>query len=346
MSRGLYPSPFFNKKSEGITLIETLIAIAVFSLIAGALFASIVNLYQTNDFVWHQANAVSEARRGVKTMIREIREAQVGEDGSYMIATAGDSEFIFFSDIDQDDEVERIRYYLGGTSASEDTKDCVSYIDGGTCSVVFSDFYTGTLEQAQVQVSIEGDFGWSIEDADVFADGFKLGDLCSDSGQCTDCPGYWQGTAIFDVTAQAQDNYLQFLADASAWVADFCDWQEPNHSMKAQFILSWTDTAADQEQEFKKGVIEPEGTPPQYPEGQEQIIILSRYVRNKVVEPEEYVFRYFDADGQEITQYPARAEETQLMQVSLIINSEPARVPDNYALKSKVQLRNLKLDDD
>jgi hypothetical protein len=332
--------------NEGFTLIETLVAIAIFILIATALFGSVVSLYQTNAFVWQQAQAIDEARRGVKVMIREIREARAGDDGSFAIAEAEDSQFIFYSDIDRDDEVERVRYFLGGISAHEEEKSCVSYVDGGTCMVAFSDFYSGILEQAQVEVSVEGDFGWSLEFAEIFVDGAKLGELCDSPGECSDCPGFWQDTIVFDVTDQAQDNELQFLSDASARVANFCDWQEPAHSMKVQFKLSWTDTASAQEREFKKGVIEPVGFPPAYFSDNEQIVILSRYVQNKADDPQKYVFKYFDRDGQEITDYPARPEQTRLMQISLIVNVNPERAPADYTLESKVQLRNLNLGED
>jgi len=332
--------------SKGFTLIEMLIAIAIFGLITGALFSLIPVLYKINSYAWNQAYAIDEARRGIKVMIREIREARAGGDGSYIIEKAEDSEFIFFSDIDNDDKIEKVRYFLGGTSDKEETKDCVTYVDGGSCSVIFSDFYNGTLEQAQIQVSVEGDFGWTPELADIFVDGFDLGELCKSQGECTDCPGFWQGTACFDVTAQAQDNFIQFTADASKQVANSCNWQEPGHSMKAQFILTWTETAFGQEMEFKKGVIKPIGAPPVYPEDQEEISILSSYVQNKSEDPQKYVFKYFDVNGEEIIEYPARPEETRLMQISLIINVEPSRDPEDYILESKVQLRNLKLEAD
>jgi len=242
--------------------------------------------------------------------------------------------------------VERVRYFLGGTSAYEETKSCVSYIDGGTCMVVFSDFYSGTLEQAQVEVSIEGDFGWSREYAEIFVDGAKLGEFCDSPGQCSDCPGFWQDTIVFDVTDHTQDNELQFVADASERVDNSCDWQEPNHSMKVQFKLTWVDTASGQEREFKKGVIEPIGSPPEYPSDNEQIVALSRYVQNKTDDPQKCVFKYFDKDGQEITDYPARPEQTQLMQISLIVNVNPERAPADFTLESKVHLRNLTIEED
>jgi prepilin-type N-terminal cleavage/methylation domain-containing protein len=332
--------------SKGFTLIEILIAIAIFGLLTGALFSLIPVLYKINSYAWNQAYAIDEARRGVKVMIREIREARAGGDGSYVIEKAEDSEFVFFSDIDNDSKIEKVRYFLGGTLNKEEIKDCVTFIDGGSCSVVFSNFYNGTLEQAQIEVSIEGDFGWTPELAEIFVDGFELGELCKSQGECADCPGFWQATISFDVTDQAQDNFLQFLADASKQVDSSCDWQEPSHSMKAQFILSWTETTSGQDMEFKKGVTEPIGDPPVYPEDQEEISILSSYVQNKSDDPQKYVFKYFDVNGEEIIEYPARPEETRLMQISLIINVEPSRDPEDYTLESKVQLRNLKLGED
>lgn len=331
--------------NNGFTLVEVLIVIAIFGLLAGALFGLIPSLYEINNYALNQAYAIDEARRGVKIMTREIREARAGEDGSYLIEKAEDSEFIFFSDIDSDGKIEKVRYFLGGTSGKEEIKDCVTYLDGGSCEVIFSDFYNGTLEQAQIKVSVEGDFGWTPELVEISVDGFDLGELCKSQGECTDCPGFWQSTTSFDITNQAQDNFLQFLADASKQVNNFCSWQEPRHSMKAQFILSWTETASGQEMEFKKGVIEPIGNPPVYLEEEEEISILSTFVQNKTDSPEKYVFRYFDANGEEIVEYPARPEETRLMQISLIINVEPNRDPEDYILESKVQLRNLKTED-
>ena len=61
--------------SKGFTLIETLIAIAIFGLLAGALFGLIPSLYKINNYAWNQAYAIDEARRGLKVMIRGIREA-------------------------------------------------------------------------------------------------------------------------------------------------------------------------------------------------------------------------------------------------------------------------------
>jgi hypothetical protein len=201
--------------------------------------------------------------------------------------------------------------------------------------VNFSDFLTGTLKSAEIKVSVEGDFGWSKEYADISVDGQSLGSTCQTG--CSDCAGTWQGTATFDVTNQAADGIIGFTADASNRVDPFCDWIEPNHSMKVKFELSWIEEIPGAENELRKGVIEPTPSPVEYPSSQEKISILSSYVRNT-----SPIFEYYDASGNKIETYPARLSDTKLMKVFLKINVNPNRAPQDFELESYVQPRNLK----
>jgi len=323
------------KMNKGFTFVETLTAIVVFVLITAALFAGITALFRNYRYSWQMSAAIEEARRGLDTMTREIREAGPGEDGSYPIEKAGDNEFIFYSDIDRDGEAERVRYFVGSTDSKSQTKECVTYFKGGVCSVSFSDFLTGVLKSAEVKVSVEGDFGWSREYAEIFADGQSLGNICKTG--CWDCAGSWQGTVTFDVSEQAADGVIDFTADASTPVDPFCDWVEQNHSMKVKFELSWTEEIPGAENELRKGVIEPTSPPVEYPSRQEKISILSSYVRN--ISP---IFEYYDASGNKIESYPARLSDTKLMRVFLKINVDPNRAPQDFELESYVQPRNLK----
>lgn len=190
-------------KNSGFTLIETMVAIFIFALAMGAIAAFVILGYKTQSYTFQQSRAISEARKGVETMVKEIREAQTGDDGSYIIEKADDYEFIFYSDVDKDKEVERVRYFIDGTN-------------------------------------------------------------------------------------------------------------------------------------FKKGVIDPSGWPIQYDPENEAITTLSQYVRNQPP-----IFRYFDGSGQELAP-PARLKDTKLMDVYLVVNVDPNRLPQDFVLESKVQLRNLK----
>ena len=322
-------------QNRGFTLIETLAAIGIFTLAFGATTAFILVIYRTQGYAFQQSTAINEARKGVETMVKEIREAKTGDNGSYLIEKADDNEFIFYSDIDKDGEIERVRYFLGGSSSATSTKECVSYSDGGTCSVNFSNFFSGSLETAKITISVEGDFGAGNEYADIFTDGGSSGQSCQNN--CDDCAGLWQGQLTFDVKNQALDNNLTLLADASSRVDSICDWIEPNHSMKAKFDLAWTETFSSGQTDFKKGVINPSGFPASYLPENEKTSVLSQYVRNGPA-----IFRYFDKNGNEVQSLPARPEETTLMRVNLIINVDPNRPPNNFTLESDVQLRNLK----
>jgi type II secretory pathway pseudopilin PulG len=188
---------------KGFTLVETIVTVFVFTLAMGAIAGFIIMGYQTQTYTFQQSQAIGEAKKGVETMMKEIREARTGEGGSYILAKAEDYQFSFYSDVDDDLEIEKIRYFIDGT-------------------------------------------------------------------------------------------------------------------------------------DFKKGVIDPEGTPAVYPEDKEEIFILSKYVRNQPP-----IFKYFNGEGDELPP-PARRKDTKLMKVYLVINVDPNRPPQDFVLESNVQIRNLK----
>jgi len=321
---------------RAFTLIETMVTIVIFALLMGTLTGFMMWGYRQHGYVWQQSQAIDEAQRGVRTMVREIREARSGDDGSYPIELANEKEFVFFSDIDKDGETERVRYFLGSSGSGSDSKDCVAFATGGSCQVTFSDFLSGTLTTATIQVSVEGDFSWSNKEyATISVDGVALGDVCRTG--CNDCAATWQGTTAYDVTGHAADNLIVFTADATDKVNGFCDWEEENHAMKALFELTWQEEVSSEEHRFKKGVTNPTGTPPQYVAENEEITVLSMYVRNAPP-----IFQYFDENGNEITELPARLIDTRLMKVYLVVNIDPNRAPSDFSLESYVQLRNLK----
>ena len=320
------------KIQKGFTLIETLVAIAIFILALGAVTTFIIMAYRTQAYTLGQSGAINEARRGIETMVKELREARMADDGSYIIEKAEDYEIVFYSDIDKDGLTERVRYFIYEGDSLTDT--CVTYSSGGSCQVNFPNFSSGLIDSAQVEACVEGDLDSGNEYVEILADGGQIGTLCQTG--CDQCSDTWQGCTPFDVTAQATNGSILFTADGSNRVGDFCDWQEENHSLKARFIFSWIETATSQSVVLKKGVIKPTGQPIEYPQDQEEISILSQYIRNQLP-----VFRYFDDDGQELTT-PARLEETKLMRVYLMINVNPDRPPQNFELESNVQIRNLK----
>lgn len=322
-------------QKKSFTLIETLVTITCLGVLMVLIYGLIFSLYKAQSFGWEESVAIEEARRGVKAMVREIREATQADDGSYLIKKADNGEFIFYSDIDKDGAVERVRYFVGSLNSGNSAKECYSTQTGGSCNVTFSNFLQGQIKSANLQVAVEGDFGQTTEYADFIADSQNLGRICVNG--CSDCAGSWQGSANYNVKDLAQDGILQVVADSSSAVNNSCNWLQTNHSMKAQFILSWQEEISGLGNQLKKGVTKPSSYPLEYDTDNEQISIMSSYVRNGPA-----IFTYYDKDGNEIIIAPARLIDTKMVKVRLVVNVNPNNAPKDFELESFVQLRNLK----
>jgi len=102
-------------KNKGITLMEILVAMAIFIIASILIWMFIRNSYRVQNFSFEQSSAITEARRGIETMIKEAREALPGDNGAYPLVLAEDQEFIFYADFDRDDAVEKVHYWLDGS---------------------------------------------------------------------------------------------------------------------------------------------------------------------------------------------------------------------------------------
>lgn len=137
--------------TKGFTIIETLVVVGVFALIMTAVSSSIVYFYRSNRIVLEQAYAINSARKGVEFMVRDIREMIYSDEGAYPVISMDANSFYFYSDIDRDDSVERIRYFIDGTDLkkglTEATGDPPQYLDGNEMISTVSDS-TRNIEQA------------------------------------------------------------------------------------------------------------------------------------------------------------------------------------------------------
>lgn len=100
------------KNNFGFTLVEILVALAIFALLATLAARLQVNIFMQSDEGQKRIVAESEARSTLKNMIAEIRSAAPSNTGDYPIILASSSAITFFSDIDNDGLQERVHYYL------------------------------------------------------------------------------------------------------------------------------------------------------------------------------------------------------------------------------------------
>ncbi len=104
------------KSKKGFTLVETLIAVSITTLIV-----VMVGLFQssvfTNDrFARTRLIAIEDARTTLRRFLEETRNLSYGHDGSYPIGLSNNNAFTFYADIDGDSIKERVRYFTATSS--------------------------------------------------------------------------------------------------------------------------------------------------------------------------------------------------------------------------------------
>ncbi|MDO8553117.1 MAG: type II secretion system protein [bacterium] len=107
----------------GMTLIETVVGIAVLIIVFLALTSSLLYFYRTNRYAIEQSSAVTSAQRGIDKAIRTIREASYSSEGAFPIVSISANDFVFYADVDSDPLIEKIHYYISGTSLMQGAVD-------------------------------------------------------------------------------------------------------------------------------------------------------------------------------------------------------------------------------
>ncbi len=113
--------PQIKNNTQGLTLIEILLTISIMIVLIIAWQSFILRGYRGISFGREQLSAIRSAQKGITTMTREIREASTAENGSYPLEKADDNEIIFYSDIDEDQYVERVRYFVENNTLKKGT---------------------------------------------------------------------------------------------------------------------------------------------------------------------------------------------------------------------------------
>jgi prepilin-type N-terminal cleavage/methylation domain-containing protein len=140
--------------NRGVSLAEMIVVIALTGVVSAALLSTIRNFYISNAYVFEAAVSVDSARRGLATTLSALREASYGDDGNYPIALAATSSVTFYSDIDSDGGIERVKVYIldatlyrvitnasGNppvyTNAGSATTTVATYVRNGTSTPLF-----------------------------------------------------------------------------------------------------------------------------------------------------------------------------------------------------------------
>lgn len=104
-----------------MTLVETVVAIGIYTVLLLAITTSITSLYQYNSYSFGQANEIDNARRGMTQWNKDAKEMISAEDGTFPVAIIEEHKLGYFSDTDQDLSVEYVEYILASTTLTKYT---------------------------------------------------------------------------------------------------------------------------------------------------------------------------------------------------------------------------------
>ncbi len=103
------------KYNKGFTLTELTVSLAIFSLLSIGISSYQRNVFYFNSTIQGGLRAQLEARQVVKTMVSELRKTTTSSTGSFAIESATSTSLVFYTDINSDGKIERVRYFLSGS---------------------------------------------------------------------------------------------------------------------------------------------------------------------------------------------------------------------------------------
>lgn len=153
------------KSNSGFTLVELIVATLIFVIIAGLIAVFTAYYFNNYTFSFEENQTVGQTQTALTSMVREIREIRIGEDGAWPISEAGNNNFTFYSDVTNDGRADKIRYFLDGSmlkkgviqptdvpvsypAANEKIYLIANYIDNDTVPVFR--YYNGNWPQDQL----------------------------------------------------------------------------------------------------------------------------------------------------------------------------------------------------
>ncbi|MDB5239229.1 MAG: hypothetical protein JWO00_564 [Candidatus Parcubacteria bacterium] len=157
-----------------MTLVETMIALALFAVVIVAVGSFQVSLFTNQKVVSGSLQTAQDSQIILKTMLTELRSAAPGMNGAYPIVSAATSSIIFFSDANNDGKTEQITYKLASTTiyrsvipptgspavysgANQSTSTILYNVRNSTSTAIFQYFdqnYTGTSTPLAYPISL------------------------------------------------------------------------------------------------------------------------------------------------------------------------------------------------
>ena len=100
------------KRITGFTLVEVVVSVGILLLVGGAMIAFERGLISNTRVLQSDLISQQQARKTFSVFTKYTRSAGQSASGGYAIEYAGTSTFVFYSNVDSDPLIERVRYFL------------------------------------------------------------------------------------------------------------------------------------------------------------------------------------------------------------------------------------------
>jgi type II secretory pathway pseudopilin PulG len=133
-------------RQAGFTLVQVVVSIAIFAMLLLAMNRLFSSLYREQRISVGILERMNNANRVLAIMGEELRPAHRSKAGDYLLSVAEPYNLVFFSDIDADGEMEKVRYYLEGAELKKTVVEpgvLPYYSASGTTTVVSSQIVSG-----------------------------------------------------------------------------------------------------------------------------------------------------------------------------------------------------------
>ena len=112
-----------NRNKKGMTLVEMLVSIGIFSIAMSGLTALFINVWRSNKYSMELGQSVMVVSQGLGKMGNYIRGSRQSDNGSYPIVSASDNDLVIYSDYDKDNVTERLHIYKSGNNVLMGVRD-------------------------------------------------------------------------------------------------------------------------------------------------------------------------------------------------------------------------------
>ncbi len=99
-----------------MTLVEAMVAIAIFTIGIEGFMMLFIKTWQHNKYTLEMGQSSIAVSQGVTKLANYLRGVKQGDNGAYPVISANDNDLVVYGDYDKDGKTERLHFYKDGTN--------------------------------------------------------------------------------------------------------------------------------------------------------------------------------------------------------------------------------------